>query len=110
MPNSLQPVVSRRIDNGIELQLQFEDKPLFLVLAQAEPDFELIPQWLDQARFSEGRQVHVGQLEAQSDIEDELYELMSHTQPQDTVVFFCESMAIVSQALQAVGFQDAPLS
>lgn len=90
---------------GFEVQTQVNGLELFICFYLGDTDFDIIPSILPIERFdNESSQIHVGELTATTDINDELESILSHMHNNDTAVFFCQSEYEIKTALAFLNF------
>ncbi|CAM5186232.1 hypothetical protein OURE66S_01185 [Oligella ureolytica] len=90
---------------GIELLCTFEGTHVFLSFIATDIDYELIPEILPEERFENGS-VHVSELLQETNIDDEIETILSNATEGDTLVFFCESTAVIERALESLAYSN----
>ncbi|NOL50323.1 hypothetical protein [Pelistega europaea] len=99
---------SRHLDDGylgFEVQTQVNDLQLFVCFYIGHTNFELIPSILPSERFDEGAaDIHIGELNTTTDVQEELESILSNMNNGDTAVFFCNSEQEIKSALDFLNF------
>ncbi|ETD68714.1 hypothetical protein V757_09965 [Pelistega indica] len=82
--------INRQFEGGLEIKTEVNNLTLFVCFYLSETDFDALPHIIPEERFQTGHNVHVGELNAQIDVADEMESILANMDDGDTVVFFCE--------------------
>ncbi len=93
------------IPDGVVLNITAGDLQVQAYLVIAEPDLEVVSRIVPTEIFEQGTPVHVGSVDTQSDVVEQVVQILENMQPGDIVVYLCADLTAYAQALQVLGWQ-----
>lgn len=93
------------IPDGVVLNITAGDLQVQAYLVIAEPDLEVVSRIVPTEIFEQGTPVHVGSVDTQSDVVEQVVQILENMQTGDIVVYLCADLTAYAQALQVLGWQ-----
>ena len=93
------------IPHGVVLDVTAGELSVQAYLVIAAADIELVAQIVPADRFEQGIPVHVGSVDTQSDVSEQVVQILENMQPGDIVVYLCADLPAYAEAVKILGGQ-----
>lgn len=93
------------IPHGVVLDVTAGELNVQAYFVIAAADIELVAKIVPADIFEQGIPVHVGSVDSQSDVSEQVVEILENMQPGDIVVYLCADLAAYAEAVKILGWQ-----
>ena len=91
------------LETGVVLEVNADDLHVRAYIVISAVDMAVIEKLIPLAVFESGAQVHVAGIEAAGDITEQVVQILENMEPQDVVVFLCETAVAYAESLAVLG-------
>ena len=97
--------VLQTIKGGVLLEVQADDLRVQAYVVISDVDMAVVEALVPLSVFESGTQVHVAGVEAIGDSTEQVVQVLENMDPDDIVVFLCESAVVYAESLAVLGLK-----
>lgn len=101
----IQSSLVENVDGGVLLDVTASELNVRAYVVIASVDLSVVEKLVPMSVFESGVQVHVAGLEPDTDITEEIIQILENMSSQDVVVYLCADVLIYGEALAVLGIK-----
>ncbi len=101
----IQSQVAENVEGGILLDVSADDLSVRAYVVISAVDLAVVEKLVPVSVFESGAQVHVAGMQVNTDITEEVIQILENMSPQDIVVFLCENAIVYGETLAVLGIK-----
>lgn len=101
----IQSQVAENVEGGILLDVSADDLNVRAYVVISAVDLAVVEKLVPVSVFESGAQVHVAGMQINTDITEEVIQILENMSPQDIVVFLCENALVYGETLAVLGIK-----
>ena len=101
----IQSKLIKPIEGGVLLDVSAETLTVSAYVVISAIDFSVVERLIPTEVFESGAQVHVAGIQSNTDIAEEVIQILENMSPQDIVVYLCEDALAYGECLAILGIK-----
>lgn len=101
----IQSKLIKPIEGGVLLDVSAETLTVSAYVVISAIDFSVVERLIPTEVFESGAQVHVAGIQSNTDIAEEVIQILENMSPQDIVVYLCEDALAYGECLAVLGIK-----
>ncbi len=101
----IQSQLAENVEGGVLLDVAADDLNVRAYVVIASVDLAVVEKLVPVSVFESGAQVHVAGMQVNTDITEEVIQILENMSPQDIVVFLCENAVVYGETLAVLGIK-----
>jgi len=101
----IQSILAESVDGGVLLDVSADDLTVRAYVVISVIDLSVVEKLVPAVVFESGVQVHVAGIQRNTDIAEEVIQILENMAPQDIVVYLCEDALTYGECLAVLGFK-----
>ncbi|MFY9136950.1 hypothetical protein [Zwartia sp.] len=101
----IQSQLAENVEGGVLLDVSADDLIVRAYVVIASVDLAVVEKLVPVSVFESGAQVHVAGMQVNTDITEEVIQILENMSPQDIVVFLCENAVVYGETLAVLGIK-----
>jgi hypothetical protein len=101
----IQSQLAENVEGGVLLDVSADDLNVRAYVVIASVDLAVVEKLVPVSVFESGAQVHVAGMQVNTDITEEVIQILENMSPQDIVVFLCENAVVYGETLAVLGIK-----
>ncbi len=101
----IQSQVAENVEGGVILDVSADDLNVRAYVVISAVDLAVVEKLVPVSVFESGIQVHVAGMQVNTDIAEEVIQILENMSPQDIVVFLCENTLVYGETLAVLGIK-----
>jgi hypothetical protein len=101
----IQSKLAQPVEGGVLLDVSADALTVRAYVVISAVDFSVIEKLVPAEVFESGAQVHVAGIQSNTDIAEEVIQILENMSPQDIVVYLCEDALAYGECLAALGIK-----
>jgi len=101
----IQSQLAENVEGGVLLDVSAEDLNVRAYVVIASVDLNIVEKLIPVSVFESGVQVHVAGIQHNTNIAEEIIQILENMSPQDIVVYFCENALVYGETLAVLGIK-----
>lgn len=101
----IQSQLAENVEGGVLLDVTADDLNVRAYVVIASVDLAVVEKLVPVYVFESGAQVHVAGMQVNTDITEEVIQILENMSPQDIVVFLCENAVVYGETLAVLGIK-----
>lgn len=101
----IQGHITATIEGGIVVAVTAADLHVQAYVVIAAADLSLVERLLPAEIFESGVQIHVAGVDQSADVSEQVVQILENMQPDDVVVYLCDSAISYGETLAVLGVQ-----
>ena len=101
----IQSKLAEPVEGGVLLDVSADALTVRAYVVISAIDFSVVERLIPSEVFESGVQVHVAGIQRNTDIADEVIQILENMSPQDIVVYLCEDALVYGECLAVLGIK-----
>jgi hypothetical protein len=101
----IQSKLAQPVEGGVLLDVSADALTVRAYVVISAVDFSVIEKLVPAEVFESGVQVHVAGIQSNTDIAEEVIQILENMSPQDIVVYLCEDALAYGECLAVLGIK-----
>lgn len=101
----IQSNLAESVEGGVLLDVSADDLTVRAYVVISTIDLSVVEKLVPAVVFESGVQVHVAGIQRNTDIAEEVIQILENMAPQDIVVYLCEDALTYGECLAVLGFK-----
>ena len=101
----IQSQVAENVEGGVLLDVSADELNVRAYVVISTVDLAVVEKLVPVSVFESGAQVHVAGMQVDTDITEEVIQILENMSPQDIVVFLCENALVYGETLAVLGIK-----
>lgn len=101
----IQSTLISTTEGGVILDVSADDLHVHAYVVISAIDLSIVEKLVPASVFEKGAQVHVAGIGRNTDVAEEVIQILENMSPDDVVVYLCEDAVIYAEALAVLGFK-----
>ncbi|MDP4837436.1 MAG: hypothetical protein NWS01_09895 [Burkholderiales bacterium] len=101
----IQSILAESVEGGVLLDVSADDLTIRAYVVISAIDLSVVEKLVPAVVFESGVQVHVAGIQRNTDIAEEVIQILENMAPQDIVVYLCEDALTYGECLAVLGFK-----
>lgn len=101
----IQSKLIKPIEGGVLLDVSADTLTVSAYVVISAIDFSVVERLIPTEVFESGAQVHVAGIQSNTDIAEEVIQILENMSPQDIVVYLCEDALAYGECLAILGIK-----
>lgn len=101
----IQSQLAENVQGGVLLDVSADDLNVRAYVVISTVDLAVVENLVPVSVFESGAQVHVAGMQVNTDITEEVIQILENMSPQDIVVFLCENAVVYGETLAVLGIK-----
>ena len=101
----IQSKLAEPVEGGVLLDVSADALTVRAYVVISAIDFSVVERLIPSEVFESGVQVHVACIQRNTDIADEVIQILENMSPQDIVVYLCEDALAYGECLAVLGIK-----
>ena len=101
----IQSKLAEPVEGGVLLDVSADALTVRAYVVISAIDFSVVERLIPSEVFESGVQVHVAGIQRNTDIADEVIQILENMSPQDIVVYLCEDALAYGECLAVLGIK-----
>lgn len=101
----IQSKLIKPIEGGVLLDVSADTLTASAYVVISAIDFSVVERLIPTEVFKSGAQVHVAGIQSNTDIAEEVIQILENMSPQDIVVYLCEDALAYGECLAVLGIK-----
>lgn len=101
----IQSILAESVEGGVLLDVSADDLTVRAYVVISAIDLSVVEKLVPAVVFESGVQVHVAGIQRNTDIAEEVIQILENMAPQDIVVYLCEDELTYGECLAVLGFK-----
>lgn len=101
----IQSQLAENVEGGVLLDVSADDLNVRAYVVISSVDLAVVEKLVPVSVFEGGAQVHVAGMQVNTDITEEVIQILENMSPQDIVVFLCENAVVYGETLAVLGIK-----
>jgi hypothetical protein len=101
----IQSKLAQPVEGGVLLDVSADALTVRAYVVISAVDFSVIEKLVPAEVFESGAQVHVAGIQSNTDIAEEVIQILENMSPQDIVVYLCEDALAYGECLAVLGIK-----
>lgn len=101
----IQSNLAESVEGGVLLDVSADDLTVRAYVVISAIDLSVVEKLVPAVVFESGVQVHVAGIQRNTDIAEEVIQILENMAPQDIVVYLCEDALTYGEYLAVLGFK-----
>lgn len=101
----IQSQLAENVEGGVLLDVSADDLNVRAYVVISSVDLAVVEKLVPVSVFESGAQVHVAGMQVNTDITEEVIQILENMSPQDIVVFLCENAVVYGETLAVLGIK-----
>jgi len=101
----IQSTLAATVEGGLLLDVSADDLHVQAYVVIATIDLAVVERLVPAAVFQSGAQVHVAGIQRDTDIPEEVLQILENMSPNDVVVYLCEDAIAYGEVLAVLGIK-----
>ena len=101
----IQSKLAQPVEGGVLLDVSADALTVRAYVVISEVDFSVVEKLVPAEVFESGVQVHVAGIQSDTDIAEEVIQILENMSPQDIVVYLCEDALAYGECLAVLGIK-----
>lgn len=101
----IQSKLIKPIEGGVLLDVSADTLTVNAYVVISAIDFSVVERLIPTEVFESGAQVHVAGIQSNTDIAEEVIQILENMSPQDIVVYLCEDALAYGECLAILGIK-----
>lgn len=97
--------LAENVEGGVLLDVTADDLNVRAYVVISSVDLAVVEKLVPVSVFESGAQVHVAGMKVNTDITEEVIQILENMSPQDIVVFLCENAVVYGETLAVLGIK-----
>ena len=101
----IQSKLAEPVEGGVLLDVSADALTVRAYVVISAIDFSVVEKLIPAEVFESGAQVHVAGIQSNTDIAEEVIQILENMSPQDIVVYLCEDALAYGECLAVLGIK-----
>jgi hypothetical protein len=101
----VQSKLAQAVEGGVLLDVSADDLTVRAYVVISKIDFSVVEKLIPAEVFESGAQIHVAGIQSNTDIAEEVIQILENMSPQDIVVYLCEDALAYGECLAVLGIK-----
>ena len=101
----IQSKLAEPVEGGVLLDVSADDLTVRAYVVISKIDFSVVEKLIPAEVFGSGAQIHVAGIQSNTDIAEEVIQILANMSPQDIVVYLCEDALAYGECLAVLGIK-----
>lgn len=101
----IQSKLAEPVEGGVLLDVSADALTVRAYVVISAIDFSVVEKLIPAEVFKSGAQVHVAGIQSNTDIAEEVIQILENMSPQDIVVYLCEDALAYGECLAVLGIK-----
>jgi hypothetical protein len=101
----IQSKLAQAVEGGVLLDVSADDLTVRAYVVISKIDFSVVEKLIPAEVFKSGAQIHVAGIQSNTDIAEEVIQILENMSPQDIVVYLCEDALAYGECLAVLGIK-----
>jgi hypothetical protein len=101
----IQSQLVENVEGGVLLDVSADDLNVNAYVVIASVDLNIVEKLIPVSVFERGVQVHVAGMQSNTDITEEVIQILENMSPNDIVVYLCENALVYGETLAVLGIK-----
>ena len=101
----IQSKLAQPVEGGVLLDVSADELTVRAYVVISAVDFSVVEKLVPAEVFESGVQVHVAGIQSNTDIAEEVIQILENMSPQDIVVYLCEDALAYGECLAVLGIK-----
>jgi hypothetical protein len=101
----IQSRLAQAVEGGVLLDVSADDLTVRAYVVISKIDFSVVEKLIPAEVFESGAQIHVAGIQSNTDIAEEVIQILENMSPQDIVVYLCEDALAYGECLAVLGIK-----
>ncbi len=101
----IQSKLVQAVEGGVLLDVSADDLAVRAYVVISKIDFSFVETLIPAEVFGSGAQIHVAGIQSNTDIAEEVIQILENMSPQDIVVYLCEDALAYGECLAVLGIK-----
>ena len=101
----IQSRLAQAVEGGVLLDVSADELTVRAYVVISKIDFSVVEKLIPAEVFESGAQIHVAGIQSNTDIAEEVIQILENMSPQDIVVYLCEDALAYGECLAVLGIK-----
>jgi hypothetical protein len=101
----IQSKLAQAVEGGVLLDVSADELTVRAYVVISKIDFSVVEKLIPAEVFESGAQIHVAGIQRNTDIAEEVIQILENMSPQDIVVYLCEDALAYGECLAVLGIK-----
>jgi hypothetical protein len=101
----IQSKLAQAVEGGVLLDVTADELTVRAYVVISKIDFSVVEKLIPAEVFASGVQIHVAGIQSNTDIAEEVIQILENMSPQDIVVYLCEDALAYGECLAVLGIK-----
>jgi hypothetical protein len=101
----IQSKLAQAVEGGVLLDVSADELTVRAYVVISKIDFSVVEKLIPAEVFESGAQIHVAGIQSNTDIAEEVIQILENMSPQDIVVYLCEDTLAYGECLAVLGIK-----
>jgi hypothetical protein len=101
----IQSKLAQAVEGGVLLDVSADELTVRAYVVISKIDFSVVEKLIPAEVFESGAQIHVAGIQSNTDIAEEVIQILENMSPQDIVVYLCEDALAYGECLAVLGIK-----
>ncbi|CAN1539461.1 hypothetical protein MCEGE14_01717 [Burkholderiaceae bacterium] len=97
--------LAQAVEGGVLLDVSADALTVRAYVVISKIDFSVVEKLIPAEVFASGAQIHVAGIQSNTDIAEEVIQILENMSPQDIVVYLCEDALTYGECLAVLGIK-----
>ena len=101
----IQSKLAQAVEGGVLLDVSADELTVRAYVVISKIDFSVVEKLIPAEVFESGAQIHVAGIQSNTDIAEDVIQILENMSPQDIVVYLCEDALAYGECLAVLGIK-----